>query len=400
MTDIALGEGEPRIFNVQGAAELEALLSLSTDSTRAGEIELISFGTGVDGHDQLLEWQARRAEEQRARMRAELAKVAKPTPKPIVSGSGDSSHAGPSSPALAAAAARGAGDPAGQAEMELAHALEHAAAQRPTVSSEPAVEASTLGATAARAAASPPKPSLYPDAAVPQYHVVFGGPFEGVHRIFDVDAELRPLLATADSRSFGPADGIDTRDHAEAKLLALRQARAASQWRSAPVEVDDGVVPVGERVTLTYPQGRAAIAALTPISPINEIRRVIKAAEVPIALHVGGGSPSHASPGMGRNRLDLVVEARRAFNMAIPSEWNVGLPVDQWDIVDEAPPDATVRANAVSPVTLIPARAPLISDRQVTCCLLVTCVVLLAAIVPLAMGVPPSTASRSQCSRT
>jgi hypothetical protein len=47
-----------------------------------------------------------------------------------------------------------------------------------------------------------------------------------------------------------------------------------------------------------------------------------------------------------------------------------------------------VRANAVSPVTLIPARAPLISDRQVTCCLLVTCVVLLAAIVPLAMGVP------------
>ena len=63
-------------------------------------------------------------------MRAELAKVAKPTPRPNVCDSGSSSHAASGSPAIAAAAARGASDPAGQAEMELALALELAAAQR------------------------------------------------------------------------------------------------------------------------------------------------------------------------------------------------------------------------------------------------------------------------------
>ena len=34
MIDVAQSEGEPRVFNVQGAAELEALLSLSTDPAR------------------------------------------------------------------------------------------------------------------------------------------------------------------------------------------------------------------------------------------------------------------------------------------------------------------------------------------------------------------------------
>jgi len=100
--------------------------------------------------------------------------VAKPTPKPNLCDSGARSQAGYSSPALAAAAARGSSDPAGQAEMELALALELAATQCSTVSSEAAVEASTPAASAARTQVSPPKPSLYPDAAVPQYHVVFG----------------------------------------------------------------------------------------------------------------------------------------------------------------------------------------------------------------------------------
>ena len=130
------------------------------------------------------------------------------------------------------------------------------------------------------------------------------------------------------------------------------------------------------------------MASLTPKSPINEIRRVLKAAELPVALHVGGGSPSHVSPGAGRNRVDLLVESRRALNLAIPPEWDVATTVGRGDVAVEVPPGASVRANAVSPVTLIPARAPLITDRQVTCCLLVICVVLTAIVVQLSMGVP------------
>ena len=65
---------------MQGTAELEALLEMSTDPTRAGELELISFGTGIAGHDNLLKWQDRRVEEQQVNARAALAKVAKPPP--------------------------------------------------------------------------------------------------------------------------------------------------------------------------------------------------------------------------------------------------------------------------------------------------------------------------------
>ena len=113
-----------------------------------------------------------------------------------------------------------------------------------------------------------------------------------------------------------------------------------------------------------------------------------KAAELPVALHVGGGSPSHVSPGVGRNRVDLLVESRRALNMAIPSEWDVATSVERRDVTVEPPAGATVRANAVSPVTLIPVREPLITDRQVTCCLLVACIMLAAIVIQLSMGVP------------
>ena len=444
LIDHAHDEGEPRIFNVQGAAELGALLSMSTDEARAGELELVSFGTDAAGYDAMLAWQKQRAEDQQAHVRAEIAKVAKPAPKPIEGGGGQ--HG---SPALEAAAVRGVADPAGQAEMELALALEQTAVtqraaeahrnlldsgcsadegQAELLLAARAAEArrnlldsvvdgasghgglvwsrdhlgaarqlrSELAADAADARAtqrpetSPPRPALYPEVPSSQFYVVFGGPFEGVHEVFNVDSELRPLLATAEARAFGPADGVVSRERAEAKLRALEQARKAEQWRSAPApnNDDDENVPMGGRITLTFPQARAAVATLTPKSPLNEIRRVFKAAELPVALHVGGGSPSHVSPGAGRNKLDLLVEARRSFNMAIPSEWDVDVTVEQQSVVAEAPPGATVRANAVSPVTLIPARAPLVTDRQMTCCLLVVCIALLAAIVPLALGVP------------
>ena len=74
--------------------------------------------------------------------------------------------------------------------------------------------------------------------------------------------------------------------------------------------------------------------------------------------------------------------------MAIPPEWDVATSVGRSDVTVETPAGATVRANAVSPVTLIPVREPLITDRQVTCCLLVACIMLAAIVVQLSMGVP------------
>ena len=371
--------GEPTIFNVQSALELDALLAMSTDESRAGELELFAFGKDVDGHDELLAWQKEREEQQLAHARAELAKVAKAPPKPVANVDDHATAVQRASPALAAAAMRGAGDPAGRAELELAIALEQAAG----AAEERAPQ---------RPEESPPKQLMYPSISTSGFsyawYVVFGGPFEGVHMIFDVDTELRPLLTTPDARAFGPSEGIMSRELAEAKLRALVQARKAEQWRSMPIEEgDDEVVPMGERIKLTYPQGRQAVAALTPESALRDIRDVIKGAELPIAMHVGGGSPSRVSPGKGRNKLDLLVEARQTFNMAIPSEWGVNVVAGSQEVTAESPQGATVRANAVSPVTLIPARAPPISDRQVSCFLLMVCIVLLAIVVPLAMGV-------------
>ena len=225
---------------------------MSTDEARAGELELVSFGTDAAGHDAMLAWQKRRAEDQQAHVRAEIAKVAKPAPKPIEGGGGQ--HG---SPALEAAAVRGVADPAGRAEMELALALEQTAATQRAAEAhrnllDPVVDGasghgglvwsrdhlgaarqlrSELAADAADARAtqrpetSPPRPALYPEVPSSQFYVVFGGPFEGVHEVFNVDSELRPLLATAEARAFGPADGVVSRERAEAKLRALEQAR-------------------------------------------------------------------------------------------------------------------------------------------------------------------------------
>ena len=123
--------GDPTIFNVHSAPELAALLAMSTDEARAGELELFAFGKDVDGHDELLAWQREREAEQMEHARAELAKVAKVPSKPIVSEDVRATAAQRASPALVAAAMRGAGDPAGQAELELAIALEQARAGPP-----------------------------------------------------------------------------------------------------------------------------------------------------------------------------------------------------------------------------------------------------------------------------
>ena len=89
-----------------------------------------------------------------------------------------------------------------------------------------------------------------------------------------------------------------------------------------------------------------------------EIRRIVRAAELPVSTQVGGCSPSHVSPGRGRNRTDLLVESRRALGMAVPSEWLTNATtVQAGDVVSETTATTAVRANAVSPLTIIPESA-------------------------------------------
>ena len=57
----------------------------------------------------------------------------------------------------------------------------------------------------------------------------------------DLATELSPLIATPGSQAYGAANGVTTKELAEAKLLAMQKARAAQQWRDSPEEVSQGL---------------------------------------------------------------------------------------------------------------------------------------------------------------
>ena len=138
---------------------------------------------------------------------------------------------------------------------------------------------------------------------------------------------------------------------------------------------------------LTYPQTRQAIAALGPKSPIREIKRVCEAGGLPVSTAVGGNARSATSPGRGRTRADILVDARRALGMTIPSEWYEGERVDVGDLGEEVGDAAAMRQNVTSPLTLSEA-APLMTERQVTSVAISACVLFATIALVLAVGVP------------
>ena len=75
--------------------------------------------------------------------------------------------------------------------------------------------------------------ALLDEAPTLKYFVVWGGPYEGVHGIFDAATELQPLIEMPGTRAYGATDGVTTKEFAEVKLRALQSARAAQQWRDA-----------------------------------------------------------------------------------------------------------------------------------------------------------------------
>ena len=62
-----------------------------------------------------------------------------------------------------------------------------------------------------------------------KYLVVWGGPHEEVHGIFNTVTELQPLIGVPGAQAYGAAHGVTTKELAEAKLRALQNARAAQQ---------------------------------------------------------------------------------------------------------------------------------------------------------------------------
>ena len=232
--------------------------------------------------------------------------------------------------------------------------------------------------------------------AVPtlKYYVVWGGPHEGVHGVFDMATELTPLIATPGSQAYGAANGVTTKELAEAKLLAMQKARAAQQWRDSPEEVSKGLP-----IIMTYPQARQAMAMLTPTSPIREIRQVVEAAGVPVSTAVGGGvryfGPEPGKKAIrSRTRAHILAEARGFLGMTVPPEWNIGCEIDrvqraiaEAEVGDESGDDAATRRAATSPLTLID-DMPALTERQVTGIAISACILFATIALVLATGVP------------
>ena len=71
------------------------------------------------------------------------------------------------------------------------------------------------------------------------------------------------------------------------------------------------------------------------------------------------------------------------------AEWlTIATTVEAGDVVSETTATAAVRANAVSLLTIIPERAPLMNSAQITSFLAVMCIVMLVIILQLTIGVP------------
>jgi len=241
-----------------------------------------------------------------------------------------------------------------------------------------------------------------------KFFVVWGGPNEGVHGIFDMATELTPLISTPGSEAYGAANGVTTKELAEAKLLAMQRARTAQQWRNSPAPnrwsrnrpaSSPEEVAQGMPCIMTYPQARQAIASLTPTSPIREIRHVIEAAGMPVSTAVGGGV-RYFGPGPGkkairsRTRADILAEARGCLGMSIPPEWNNGAPIDRVqqaiadaEIGEESGDDAVTRRAATSPLTLID-DMPIMTEKQVAGIAISLCILFATIALVLATGVP------------
>ena len=234
-----------------------------------------------------------------------------------------------------------------------------------------------------------------------QFYVVWGGPHEGVHGIFDPATELLPLIGMPGARAYGAADGVTSKGFAEAKLRALQNARVAQQWQNSPAPdrppASPEEVAQGTRCVMTYPEARQAIANLHPTSPIRDIRHVIEAAGMPVSTAVGGRvQHSSSEPGKtrGRTRADILTEARGCLGMLIPPEWHNDEPVDrvmramaQTEVGDESGNPSATRREATSPLTLID-DMPFVTEKQVAGIAIAACILFATIAIVLATGVP------------
>ena len=60
--------------------------------------------------------------------------------------------------------------------------------------------------------------ALLDEAPTLKYFVVWGGPYEGVHGIFDAATELQPLIEMPGARAYGAADGVESDEKQPFKL--------------------------------------------------------------------------------------------------------------------------------------------------------------------------------------
>ena len=252
-----------------------------------------------------------------------------------------------------------------------------------------AARSAAINATNAAQAAVPPttESRLYPPTS--KFYAVLGGPFEGVHQIFDEHSELDPLISMPGASAYGASHGVVTRSDAEAKLGALQRARAAQQWRDTDGSVEGATAAVvqGLPETLSYPAARAAIAELNPTSPIRDIRNVCTAAGLPVSTAVGGKAPSTTSPGRGRNRADILADARRVLGMTVPPEWSDDVQIEATEHGEENGDPAQMRRGAVSPLTLIK-ETPILTEQQMAGIAMTGCILFATIALVLATGVP------------
>ena len=81
-----------------------------------------------------------------------------------------------------------------------------------------------------------------------------------------------------------------------------------------------GTPAVGLPILFSRKEAVDAVSSLTPTSPLVEIKRVSRSAELSVRLDTGG-RPSDSKPGSGRNRTDILVEMRSEMGLPIPLEW-------------------------------------------------------------------------------
>ena len=205
------GVDSVRVFGVRGEAELNALLSLAkVDDT----LVLMSHGIGAIGHDTMLQWREVHAAAAADAVRAELAQLTRREQSVTAAATVNVTE----EPMLIwIRERRTTASWWGRRCRFLSLQGAAAPGHRPTAHSR--LLRLSANETLRYAA---PWCRRSPTSVGPRWFTVFGGPYEGVHEMFDTSLELLPLLATPDSRSYGPDQGITTRAHAISKLASLR----------------------------------------------------------------------------------------------------------------------------------------------------------------------------------